>query len=156
MYFPKADDERAAIASYWSSPNRRAAAHEALVTARIKLPFEEGEAYVVNPRIANYINLLYIGQEDRNFSEADYDAHGSEEFKRVLAEASEGAEIELEGALKCEALGYSLKHGTITPVSDVVFNRYNPMEGTVTFRIGEAAKAEDAKDESEESETVAA
>ena len=157
MYIPKAPDERAAISSYWTSPMRRAAGKEALVTTRVNLPFEEGEAYVVNPRLVDYINLLYVGQDTDSFSGADYETHGSEEFKRVLAEAGEGTEIELEGALKCEALGYSLRHGTLTPVSDVVFNRFNPMEGSVTFRIGAATeKPETVAAEDAEPETVAA
>lgn len=157
MYLPKADDERAAISSYWFSPQRRAAGSEALVTTRVKLPFEDGEAYVVNPRLAEYINLLYIGQSEPDFSEANYHAYGSAELKKMLAEAENGSEVELEGVLKCEALGYSLKYGTITPVSDVIINPYNPMEGSVTFRIGEeVAKEASAETETAELETAAA
>jgi hypothetical protein len=156
MYLPKAADERAAISSYWNSPQRRAAGNDALVTKRIQLPFDEGEAYVVNPRIAEYINVLYIGQSEPDFSDADYHAFGSAELKKVLAEAENGAEVELEGALKCEALGYSLKHGTITPISDVVINPYNPMEGSVTFRVGEAVETTDAATEAEAEELATA
>jgi hypothetical protein len=141
MYMPQSEEEKAAINHYWSSARRVNDGSDALFTARVQLPFEEGVSYIINKKVKTYIDLLYIGRKDTSsFMTADYDQYGSDELKVILANADEGEEVELHGALKCEALGYALRHGTISPVGDINLVPENPMVGSVTFRIGAASE----------------
>jgi hypothetical protein len=141
MYMPQSEEEKAAINHYWSSARRVNDGSDALFTARVQLPFEEGVSYIINKKVKTYIDLLYIGRKDTSsFMTADYDQYGSDELKAILANADEGEEVELHGALKCEALGYALRHGTISPVGDINLVPENPMVGSVTFRIGAASE----------------
>lgn len=138
MYMPRLAEELTAIEGYWRSEKRIKDGDDALVTARVKLPFEDGISFVINKKVLNYTKLLYVGDRDpSSFREADYETHGSTEFKEILAKAkAEGLEeLELEGSVKCEALGYSLRHGTIQPVGEIPLNPSNPMEGSAVFRI---------------------
>lgn len=143
IYMPQSEEELAAINHYWASAQRVNDGNEALFTARVQLPFEQGTSYIINKKVKSYIELLYVGRTDTTpFETGNYEQYGSSELKEIIANASQGEEIELEGVLKCEALGYSLRYGTINPVNDVVLYRDNPLDGSVTFRVGEAVEAE--------------
>lgn len=139
MYRPQSLPEQEGISQYWTSAERKQHGQDTIVTARIRMPFEEAPlafAYVINRDIINYTKLLFVGDPDTSvFSDADFETYGSKELKEVIAaaEADGKREFELEGVLKCEALGYSLRYNTIVPVSDVTIDPNSPIGGIVTF-----------------------
>lgn len=135
---PQSEEEKIAINHYWASAKRVNDGAEALFTARVQLPFEEGISYIINKKVKNYIELLYVGRADATpFESANYEQHGSDELKEIIANAAQGEEIELEGVLKCEALGYSIRYGTINPVGEVSLFRENPLDGSLSFKVEE-------------------
>jgi len=145
MYQPRSEAELTAVSQYWASPQRVQSGNEALFTTRIMLPFETVPSFIINKKVLNYIGLLYIGQHDTEpLRTADFEEHGSAELKAILENTAEGGEVELGGALKCEALGHSLRHDKITPISEIIINTNNPMEGVVTFRVGKPVEAVEA------------
>lgn len=133
FYVPKLDDERLGVETYWRTI---AGQHGdgALFTKRIELPYRDGVAFAIHPDAVAYARLLFVGQEDlASVKEGDYAAHGSQELRDVLTEATntDANSFGVAGALKWEALGMSLHDQSLVPVGEVTLDPEQPQ----MFRI---------------------